>query len=386
MQAGRADIRQAIVTAESRLREYLNYSVGRHFVSETLQYPRPQHYGMQFAASIGGEGRWLNIRLPEGYIRNIGVETYSTIDANAAIVYSDPDADGLDDTFTVTVATTLTSADEIGIYFNSTDRLNNEPLSEKYRVSPVTILISGGNAVITGSKWLLVRPIKYQGINTANGLDPDTSSNFATTITVARRYCDPTGTTNDTCQALLVWETEPYPSWAIGACCGSDSVPFSTNSRDPAAYAYGIARAQIRDARLGEITVGRAVYNSTTSEWTGVDWGLCRQPDRVIIRYECGAPLNEVENTLSKSRLDGNWGAIVSRLACAELSSLICACDTANRELWRWQFDLARAAGANDEQYRVSDGDLSNPFGTRAGAVYAWKNVKNLNTTLAFNL
>ena len=67
------------------------------------------------------------------------------------------------------------------------------------------------------------------------------------------------------------------------------------------------------------------------------------------------------------------------RLAAAELSTRVCACDTANRELYRWQFDLSRAAGANDEQYQISANDLDNPFGTRAGQVAAWKEVKHLS-------
>lgn len=66
-------------------------------------------------------------------------------------------------------------------------------------------------------------------------------------------------------------------------------------------------------------------------------------------------------------------------MAAAEMPRKICACDESNRELHRWQFDVARSAGANDEAYgAVSDIDINNPFGTRRGQIYAWKEVRAL--------
>jgi len=406
---GREEIRSAIITAEARLREYLNYSIGRRFITETIKYPRPLTYGHQYGASVDGNGRWLSIRTNEGYLRSIGVETYSTISESSAVVLSDEDGDGINETFTISASTSLTDASEIGIYFVAADRLDSttptqnpssseasggttgtpavlpsDGLSERWRISPVNITItSNGALTIKGNAWQLVRPILYEGYNTSallNGIDPSDSSNFVSEVGIYRRYSDPTGTTQDTCQALLVWETEPYPYWAIG-CSESDSLSFSTNSRDPAAVAYGISRAQIRDARLGIVTVGRANYDSDTGEWAGVNWGTCRQPDRVIIRYEAGAKISSVENTLSQSRLFGRWDEIVARFAAAELTHRICACDTANRELYRWQHDWALDQGGNLGQ-RAQE----NPFGTRGGAIYAWERVRHLMVTQAYVL
>ena len=50
----------------------------------------------------------------------------------------------------------------------------------------------------------------------------------------------------------------------------------------------------------------------------------------------------------------------------------------ANREVARWQFDLARSSGADDEAYVTSPSDLENPFGTRRGHVDAWRTVRSL--------
>ena len=383
-QLGRSEIRRAIAVAEARIAEHLNYHVGRRFVQETLQYPWPGVSGHQHANSADGRNRWLSIRASEGYIRNVGTERYTAVSLDAVVAYSDEDADGLQETATVTVATSVTNPDELGVYFKTADRLDNENVSERWRIAPAKVSISGGVATITFRKWLAVKPIRYEGFLAGN-LSATSSVNFVTAVDVYRRWCDPDGITVDDAQAVLIWETAPYPSWAI-CCADSNSPSYSTNERDPAAVAYGIARAGIRDARHGEIAVGAAVYNSSTGEWIGADWGICRQPDRVILRYEAGARLDAVESTGFQSRPEGRWDETIARLAAAEMTRRICACDVANQELYRWQFDLARSAGANDEQYRIADSDLNNPLGTKAGQVYAWRRIvdRMLTQTVTF--
>lgn len=374
-------IRRGILLAEQRLREYLNYSTGRHFVEETIKYPSPMTGGMQYAASIGGDDRWLNIRLAEGYLRSIGVETYAAADDSVAVTLSDEDGDTLNETFTVTLTGVEGTIEQLGVYFTAADRLDGEPVSEKYRIAPVAMSLSGGTLTIKGRAYLLVKPIKYQGVGAGKGLDPDTAANLATEVAVYRRYSNPDGQTTTNAQAVLIWETEPYPKWA---CTDGNAPTYDPHSQDPAALAYAVARAQIRDARLGEVTIGRAAYDSDAAAWYAVDWGTCRQPDRVTIRYECGAKIDAVENTINLARLDGRWDDVIARLACAEMPRRDLGCDIANKEVYRWQFDLARSAGVNNEQYRISDADLQNPFGTAAGAVYAWQRVKHLMVTQAF--
>ena len=68
---------------------------------------------------------------------------------------------------------------------------------------------------------------------------------------------------------------------------------------------------------------------------------------------------------------------LVARMAMAELARPVCGCDSANRELYRWQFDLSQTA-RGDELFSIAPEDLANPFGTRRGHVLAWKAVKNL--------
>jgi hypothetical protein len=66
------------------------------------------------------------------------------------------------------------------------------------------------------------------------------------------------------------------------------------------------------------------------------------------------------------------YRTVVARLAAAELGRVVCGCDYANRELYRWQFDVSQTA-RGDELFGISQENLNNPLGTRRGHVYAWK-------------
>jgi hypothetical protein len=232
----------------------------------------------------------------------------------------------------------------------------------------VQLVFAGGTLTITGRRWTAVKPIKYEGVGRVQ-LDPDDDANFVTSVEVYTRTTDPTGITTATAQAVLEWETQPYPLWAIG-CCGDQTYSPANSATDPAALAYALARAGIRDELIGAINLGAAVYDSTSQTWHGVAWAGCRQPDRVTVRYLAGYPLDTDGQMLDR------WKHIVARLAAAELSRGICACDHSNRELYNWQYDLARSTNAAGESFQVGREELSNPFGTRRGHVEAWRSVR----------
>lgn len=381
--AGRADVRDAIQTAESRLREHLKFNVGVHFVEETVPYPKMKNPRMMRYANVDPRGRRIPVQLPEGEIIAVGKETRLSIDPGSAVVLTDTYGDGVDDTFTLTVniAGVDVDEDQIAVYFAAADRLDGEAVSEKWRVAPIKVTFSGNTATIIGRSWLIVEPVRYQGV-TASPIDPNVNGNFVSTLAVFKRYSDPDGTTVDNSQAVLIWESHAglgcssLPNFAT--CCSG--LTFATGESDPYAEGFAIARAGIRNAKLGYVTPGEVVLNDDGT-WSEISWSGCREPDKVLVRYQAGI---EYDNNGSLQN-GSSWKTIISRLAAAELMRPICGCDQANQELYRWQFDLARAAGANDEQYQISEEDLNNPLGlTRQGAVYAWKQIKNLRQTRAY--
>lgn len=366
---GTKAIEDAITIAETKLRQYLGYSVAPHYVTEQLPWPRSSNVW-------GSDGRWLTVQATEGEIRAVGVETVAAISVAAAVTYSDEDGDGIDDTFTISAASTLTDASQVAVYFSSGDRFNGfgttTALSSRWRLQPITVAISGGTITVKGPKQLCVKPIKYEGVVNigASGIDPSVAGNFVTTLDLYQRYTATDGDTVATSQAVVIWETRPSHGWWC-CCdgCAAASDPYSGAPFDVAATAQAVARVGIRDARTGLITPAAELYDSAGQAWSP-SWPLCDAPDRVTLRYLAGYPLG------SDGQMQEPFRTIVARLAAAELARPVCGCDAANRELYHWQFDLSQTA-RGDELFGISQENLNNPLGTRRGHVQAWKFIQD---------
>ncbi len=368
--AGRADIRIALEKAENKLRDYLGYSIAPHFVTETDIMPKYMDWALHRVGYQDAAGRWLDVSLKEKKLLTVGIETRTLIStitvAGFGLVYTDDDGDGLIDTFTATFATSVTDVTQIALYFASGDRLDGAAVSERWRITPIQVQISAGIATVKGRAWQLIRPILYEGVGSyfadpTYALDPTVLSNYAQSVEAYRYYCDPTGTTTDTAQAMLIWETLPYPFWA--------TTP-TDNSRDPASQAYAIARCALRDPRNGVIGVGEAIYNTTTNVWEAVNLTAARPPNRITVRYQAGADL-------VNGQIDPAWVTVVCRMAAAELGRRVSLCPTSSKEIAYWQIDRAFSGNATEERFNASAGDLDNPFGTRNGHLYAWHEVQS---------
>ena len=377
---GRSEIREAILTAEDRLRAYLGYSPAPRAVVETLPWPRLEDRFLVRINANDPTGRYVSLTLSEGQIQAVGADTLTLL-GNVAVTYSDRDGDGVNDTFSCQIATSITDITQIEAYFAASDQFDGTQPMERWKIAPVTVSITGGTATITGRAWLLVKPIKYEGflpvsssaVDTSGALDPTNAATFATTLDIYSHTTDPNGTTFDTAQATLIWETRPcVGSWCLYNPQAVTTYTPAGSAFDPAAQAFAIARVGIRDADLGIVTPAEATRDATTGIWAQVRFDPLYEPDRVTVRYRAGQPLDPVTG-----QMPNQWAVIVARLAAAELTRPIAATDAANRELYRWQFDLARGGGKAEEQFQISPQDLDNPLGTRAGQVWAWKQIRN---------
>ena len=386
---GRDDIIKAIGEAEQKLHDYLGYWPAPKYGSKQVKYPTYIDSRVRYAGYADANTRWISVPTGENYLQAIGVELLTLI-STCNVTYSDPDGDGLNELFTISVATTKTDVSKIALYFSSADRLNGDAVEGKYRIQPVNVVISGGTATVKGSSWMLVRPILYEGAS-AGDINPSTAGNFVTTLEAYTRVTNPQGTTISDCQVRLEWETLPYPLYRFS---GSDSATSSLvdggqpntdynplnldNSTDPASVGMAVGRAGIRDARLGTIIPAQAVWDAGAQVWASVEWGREMAPDTITVRYQAGMLLD------AKGHMASELRTLVARMAAAELARPICACDSASRELYRWQFDLGRIGGANDERYSISQRDLENPYGSRRGHVWSWKYVKQKQVAEAF--
>jgi hypothetical protein len=361
---GRAAIRRAIAQAEAVLQQYLGYDVAPTYRQVELAYPALYQTGLVRVGAVDAAGMAAAVKLPGvGYIEALGTPAYTSIQAGVAVVYSDSDGDGLNDTATWSAATTATDPTQLGGYVPQAQRTGlDTSLSEAWRIAPAQVTISGGVATFKAPAWVMVKPSRYEGIS-AQPLDAANSANFLSSVDVVQRAPD------GAAQATLIWDQRPYP-----VCC------VAAGSSDPAAVATATARVGIRDGRLGLVSPVQAVYDASTGQWSTAWWGCAgwRAPDRVIVNAYAGYPLQG-------QAMDSLYATTVFRLALAELARPLCACDKANKERYEWQLDLARTGGNADEAFGlISTDDLSNPLGTRRGHIAAWRLIKQLRQLPAF--
>jgi hypothetical protein len=368
--AGRDDLRRAIERAEEELSTYLQYRVAPQYVETLpLELPRFNDASMVRYRDVDATGRRVALLAPEFYITAMGVEQLTLIAsatvAGGTLVYSDEFSTGFDETFTITLPTTVTDPSEIAVYFSVGDRFDDLAVGERWRIEPLQISISGGNVTIVGRRWLVVRPILYQA-PTLNAINPTNAANFVTSLDVYQRTTNGNGLTVDDCQATLQYESSDCGGWGAGFCVGP-----ANGSTDPGTVAEVVGRAGLRDKTLGLITPAAAVYNATTGLWSSMSgcFGCYAEPDRVILRYLAGYPLE-------RGNMAKVWQQIVTMFAAAELKRRICACRDVNERLHDLQLDMALES-TQTERYARSQRDLDNPFGTRLGHIQAWKKAQD---------
>lgn len=381
---GRYEIAQAIESAENLLQTYLGFNIAPKYAELTIPWTRFYDATRSRIGWWDGTGRYIAPRLPfgQGYVQALGTELLTLVGTasvgGGTLVFSNQfnGSLALDDTFTLTFPTTETDPDKLAVYFIAADRPDGAALSEQWRVRPVQVTISGGVATIVGRLWLLVRPVLYEAA-TLQPLDPgDTSASgpYAQSLLVYTRTTNPAGTTWEDAELALVWETSPYHGWWCQCGCQQQTVFAPDGYYDPAGQGYAAGRGVIRDAALGIIGMADAIYNTNAGAWYTVPWADCHEPDSVIVRCLAGYPL-ENGNVAKK------YEQTVVRLALAELGFPICACEQANRDIYHWQQDLSRSQGTSEVFGFISREDLSNPFGTRRGAIWAWHQVRNTRLT-----
>jgi len=358
---GRHDIRQGIEAAESIARNWAGYWPAPKYGESEVPWVIGRSYMQGRVWGVQPDWRLQGFRLPEMKLIALGIEARQALDLNAAVVYSDPNVDQINELFTIMVTVPDgTSTDQIAVYFTEADRLYNVEVSERWRIQPVIVKAVNSTTIeIKGPRWLCVRPEVYEDTG-EEGIDAQDDTKFIESAAVYRRYTDPTGTTLSTSQAVLTWENRPCHGWWCNCGCTSAVSP----AGDPAATAQAMARGGIRQAETGIIYAAEAAYDSTSGFWKRLP--SCWEPDRVKARWLAGVPL------INQQLMNPEWARVIARLTAAEMGRPICACETANKELYVWQFDLATAT-SEAEQYQISPEDLANPVGTRRGHIQAWK-------------
>jgi len=343
------DLASAINEAEGMIESVIGYKLlPDYIVDERRNTERP---AMRELYSYGVNSRWLakSVKARWGYVQSGGQRAKSVISAGAAIVRSDADGDGYQETATVTVASTV-AVDEVRVYFAS------QSGADEWEVKPVQVVASGVNLVITFKIWQVPDPELWEQLSTdPTAIDGDVAANFQTTVDVYRVYLDPQT------QVQFLWE----PDILLACGCGSATCTVCT-----LASQYGCLH--VRDTRIGSLAYSPADWNATAGVFDSSEWSVCREPERMRLWYQAGWrwETNDPRKRPSVD-LDPYWEKAIAYLAITLLSREVCACNNTEHFIDYWREDLAR----NGSQVSYQNGRqvLANPFGTMRGAVYAWQ-------------
>lgn len=325
IQDDREQIAEALNEAFQLFTSYLGY------------YPRPVWTEETIRLGAGQPWQLQRLKVKHGYLIEFGQRATSLIQAGAAITYSDPDGDGINELATITVATTV-DVDEIQVFFRTADGATSAG-NEQYQIEPLQISASGGTVTITGHRALFVSPALIWNIpftptdpnfRTRNYADTASAAGFVTSVDIYRVYNDTTTT------GQLI------------------SDPIWTDGSDLSGNVLTSADVRITDAIRGRFEVRTDCAAVLT----------CTGPiEAVRVYYRSGYEL--VNGQMDNQLLRG-----IIRLANANMYRRLCTFCPETAEIWEQDRTPAGAA-----ENPVATRYANNPFGLFKGQVASWLTV-----------
>lgn len=344
----REEIGNAIEKAEAALALELHFWPAPKYIEETAEEWNRISNRYAYGSSLDVRYQWNSLTLEYGMVQGGGSLARTAI-GDTAVNRTDTDGDGLADRFTATIATSVTDASEIAVYYTATDRMGN-PVDETWRIRPVVVTISGGNATITGHACLLAKPELEEGYN-ADALDASAASSYVTQISVYRVYRDTTASDTSPSQGYALW----------------DYAPTNFDPTNPAGQSTVPVFIGERFAQMGQVYAAYANCCGFCSDW--------REPDRVMVKYLAGYPRQ------SNGLMNQMMADIVAHLATAWLPESSCGCDREDRIIAWWRGLPNEGA---EKSRLVTFNEIQNTFGERRGASYAyWRMLRARNLGFA---
>lgn len=343
----REQLAHAISQAEEMIESFLGFRLlpsweVEEYHSFEARPLRPEFYNLS-ARDV--RGRNTGIRLDWGYFISGGIEAKSLVQANRTIAWTDEDGDGYEDTGTVTATVTAGQDEcEIEVYYPGKSG------DDSWRIREAVVSISGTTATITFKRERCLLEEFTSGFD-VRAQDYTDDTKFLTEVDVYRHYNDPQT------QATLLWESN-------GCDC---------NTADCPQCGFNAQTACIRvrdDDRMSFVGVSPGEWDATNEQFTALTLDVKREPDAVKVWYRAGWRNKRL--SCPNDQMDRDLAFAVSVLAASMLDRKICDCRGPHEAIARWQADTAFIKGAT-EMKQVKPQDC--PFGTRAGAVEAWRRI-----------
>ncbi|MCP4083155.1 MAG: hypothetical protein GY743_23280 [Planctomycetaceae bacterium] len=368
----REEIAEAIYDAEKDIEAELGYSPAPKWVTnEVHQYPRPFYRGA-YGIGLNVRGQMKSIKARQGskFIqagRRGATLVGTATTAGGTLVYSDPDGDGFSELATITLTTTVTDTQEIGVY------TAGKSAAKDWGVRPLkSVAISGGSVTITLESWKLIDPDLWEFLPTsttdASGslIDISTTANFVTSIDVYRIFTDFTEVS-----ATFYWERDPIANQLIlcSTCGGTGCESCTLTTQNGCIH--------VRNVQRGYVVAVPASYDASDARWEGTNWTYCREPDQVKIWYYAGELDERYLSNETDQPLSNYWAHTIAWLATARTKRPFCACGGSKAKQEWLRRDFAEVGGPTS--FTIDADQLANPFGTTRGAIMAWQRVSKLN-------
>ena len=356
--SSREEIAREIARAERDILAQLGYwPAPKWQENELKKYPRYHRRELTSMFGLNQSGQKRSIHLKTGKFIEGGKRSLTKI-GTVAVVYSDPDSDSFDELATVSIATAITDACELKVYFKDKDG------AAIWEVRPhISKAVSGGTFTATFDSWLLFDPTLWEQLRRAPGtgndpLDIDSESvlNYVTQVDIYREYNDPEE------QCTLVWEG----ATAYCASCSGTGCP-------QCADVTQVACISVRDDLTGVILPLPATYSAGSFTLTTYSTGFA--PDRIKTSYRSGDYDYDSSDCYI---MPDDLARAITHMATARLTRPLCTetVSLAQKESeLRADLTIINPDGLDVTRW-VTKEVLSCPFGTRQGELDAWRLVK----------
>lgn len=349
----REDLARAIASAEADIEAFLGFHLLPTWTEEEWRpTARPSN-----RSSVNG---WSDVR---GYRQAIeanwkhwisgGIRSKSLISAGETIAYTEGalPTSGYKETATVSLAVpNVADPAEVRLYYPGTGG------DDAWEIRPIRVALAGGVATITFRREQAVLAAILETTMPRQLAVGDQDADFLDTVDVYRVYNDPQ------VQATMMWE--PIAAGLCGCTTGCANCAYAVQQ------ACLVAKG---DPRLSWLTWAPGVWNAETLSFDSQPFVLDRNPDVLRLFYYSGYRDRSLANPTIDMDADlAYWTAI---LAATKLDRPICSCSA--RFFERWTEDLAYQRGNKETtSYWVSDEDKECPWGTKRGAIEAWKRIR----------
>lgn len=324
LQKEREYIARNLESAFTRMTIDLHYALSPTYFSELL----PLGSGSPFQAQYF-QGTYCKMV-------ELGKRAQTLIQAGVAVVYSDPNNVGVNDTSTITVVTGIANA-EIKLYFQVADGAPTAG-DVRFEIEPTVVTNSAGIATITAHRALFVNPKQWAREYTANNPNlnepnivdtANASTGFVTAVDVYRVYTDTTTNID---------------------LIGSDGTTVLQSFT-----------GEIMDAELSTFRMG-----NLCASWSN----CCNPPKMIRVNYKAGSPL-------INNNVDGELYEACVAFACANMMSKLTHMANWSLDLYNKYHSLMVETVNGSVIPAATKAQSGSQYGARYGQVMAWDVVTN---------